>query len=221
MGRYQPLDHLHRRNRRYFMPFGEQHNELPIGASPVIPHSANHALCCTNGSPVHQPLLQPAQSAYHTALAKLDEASQKWLEYTFLNDDTLGTITTLVESNTAMLVVDGSYLPGTNIATASWVMAGPTGTATAVGYSRLPDGNNDNDPNRAEIFGLCLALTFLHLLHRHDPTLHGKIVVSCDNDEALRHGIEYALWPQTQTSHFDLLATLHRLREKNSIFVKA
>ena len=60
------------------MPFGEQHNELPIGASPVIPHSANHALCCTNGSPVHQPLLQPAQSAYHTALAKLDEASQKW-----------------------------------------------------------------------------------------------------------------------------------------------
>ena len=75
--KYQPLDHLHRRNRRYFMPFGEQHNEIPIGASPVTPHTSNHALCCTKGSPLHQPALQPAQSAYHTALATLDKASQK------------------------------------------------------------------------------------------------------------------------------------------------
>ena len=45
--KYDALDHLQRRNRHYFTPFGEPTPAIPLTAAPVIPHTANHALCCT------------------------------------------------------------------------------------------------------------------------------------------------------------------------------
>ena len=118
----------------------------------------------------------------------------------------------MIESNDCIMVVDGSFIPGTGIATAPWVMASATGPVQAIGYSRLPGGDHDNDPYRAEIYGLCLGLTFLQVLHSHKPNLSGKVTISCDNNEALRRGMEYELWPKTQSSHFDILSTLPHLR---------
>ena len=91
-------------------------------------------------------------------------------------------------------------------------MAGPEGPALGLGYSRLPDGNSSNDPYRAELFGLCMALVVLQMFHRMRPDIVGKVVISCDNDEALRQGIEFELWPKAMASHHDMIAQLHRLR---------
>ena len=86
------------------------------------------------------------------------------------------------------------------------------GEVTAVGFSRLPDGNKSNDPYRAELFGLCLALSVLQVIHKQQPDLRGTVTISCDNDEALRHGIEHVMWPRSTAPHFDLIAVLHKFR---------
>ena len=135
------------------------------------------------------------------------------LEQTFLQDPTMMICIDMIENHDCIIVVDGSYIPGTGVATASWVLARNEGPVQALGYSRLPGGDNDNDPYRGERYGLCLGLTFLQVLHQHHPQLSGEVTISCDNDEALRRGIEFNLWPKTQSSHFDMLATLHHLRK--------
>lgn len=120
---------------------------------------------------------------------------------------------TLIQNNQALVVVDGSFLPDSGIATASRITAGQAGEVTAVGFSRLPDGNMSNDPYRADLFGLCLAPSVLQVIHKYQPELRGTITISCDNDEALRHGIEYAMWSRSTAPHFDLIAILDRLRD--------
>ena len=119
----------------------------------------------------------------------------------------------LLSNDRAIIVVDGSFLPDSGIATAAWVLAAHNGEIPAIGYSRLPGDNMSNDPYRAAIFGLCLALSVLRVFHRFNPNITGKVVISCDNDEALCHGIEYDLWPRSQAPHFNLLAIVHRFRQ--------
>lgn len=104
-------------------------------------------------------------------------------------DQSLDACRDLIEQNKAIIVVDGSFLPNCGTSTAAWIFAGPGGPVQGVGYSRLPFGNEDNDPYRAELFGFCLALGVLQILHAAYPTLRGRIVLSCDNDQSLRHGI--------------------------------
>ena len=120
---------------------------------------------------------------------------------------------TLIGNNEAIIVVDGSFLPDSGIATASWVLAGQVGEVTVVGFSRLPEGNKSNDPYRAELFGLCLALSVLQVVHKQQPDLRGTVAISCDNDEALRHGIEHDMWPRATAPHFDLIAVVHKFRK--------
>ena len=60
-------------------------------------------------------------------------------------------------------------------------------------------------------------MTFLKVLLTARPDVTGDIYISCDNDEALKQGIEYNMWPRPQAPHFDLLATLHSLRSQINI----
>ena len=66
--KYDALDHLQRRNRHYFTPFGEPTPAIPLTAAPVIPHTANHALCCTTGYPLYQPLAPPTHTTFISIL---------------------------------------------------------------------------------------------------------------------------------------------------------
>lgn len=214
---YPALDHIQRRHRNYFSEFGTPSQQVPVTACPVIPHRANHALCCTSGTTPPQPVPTSTDSRFHDTLSTLDDITQQWMEYSFIQDATLQTAIDLISNKQAIIVVDGSYLPGSNIATAAWIFAGPDGPIEGLGYCRLPDGDHDNDPYRAEIFGLCLAVTFLKVIFIARPELTGSITISCDNDEALKQGIMYQMWPKSQSPHFDLLATLHSLRSQISI----
>ena len=212
--RHEALHHLQRRTRAYYSPFGEMVDRLPLSACPVIPSWSNNAYSCTSGYPLYRP---PAPTQFRTffhALDKCDPILQRWLQYSFFQDPTLSNAITLIERGEAILVADGSYLPNNGIATAAWVLAGPTGPIEATGYSRLPDGNNMNDAYRAELFGLSLALSMLTVLKEFKPDLTGTVTISCDNDEALRHGIEYKLWPRASSPHFDMIATVHRYRRQ-------
>lgn len=180
--KYEELPHLHRRHRYYYSPFGEPADHLPLTACPTLPVWSNNEHCCTEGYPLpHQPNLIQHQ-AFHGVLDTMEEETRQWLEYSFLQDDAFRTIINLIKSNKIMIVVDGPFQPDSGVATASWVMAGHEGEALALGYSRLPDGNQSNDPYRAELFGSCLALSVLHVIHRYRPTLRGDIVISCDTD---------------------------------------
>lgn len=114
-------------------------------------------------------------------------------------------------------MVDGSFLPDIGITTTAWVLAGRTGLIEATGYLRLPDGDNMNDAYRADLFGLNLTMLVLSVLQLFKPDLSGFITISYDNDEALRHGIEYKLWPRATAPHFDLIATIHRYRRLSPI----
>ena len=148
----EAIDHLQRRNRYYFLPFGEQCERMPLTASPVIPHTSHHALCCTAGSPTYQPVPPPQHTTFAVLLTTQEKAYRDWLEYSFILDDSIENCITLIESGDGIIVVDGSFIPGSNIATASWVLAGNAGPVQALGYLRLPSGDNENDPYRAEVF---------------------------------------------------------------------
>ena len=210
--KYDELPHLHRRNRYYYTPFGEHVDHLPLTACPTLPVWSNNAHCCTEGYPLPRQPDQIQSQTFHGMLDMMDNEIRQWLEYSFVQDDGLQSIITLIENNQAIMVVDGSFLPDSGVAAASWVIAGHTGETLAVGYSRLPDGNISNDPYRAELFGLCLALSFLQVINKYKPDLRGSIVISCDNDEALRQGIIHEMWPKSTSSHFDLIAIIHRFR---------
>ena len=137
----------------------------------------------------------------------------------FFRDPTLEHTIRLIESGEAIIVADGSFLPHIGIATVAWVLAGNAGPIEATGYSRLPDENNINDAYRAELFGLSLAMSMLVVLQQFKPDLSGSITISCDNDEALRHGIEYKLWPRATAPHFDLISIIHRYRSQSSLIM--
>lgn len=212
--KYDELPHLQRWTRYHYSPFGEQTERLPITACPTLPVWSSNAYCCTEG---YQLPRQPSALAYrtfHSVLDSMDDITKQWLQYSFLQDNAFHQILDLISSDQAIIVVDGSFLPDSGIATASWVLAANGGEIPAVGYSRLPDDNTDNDPYRAEIFGLCLALSVLKVFHRYDPTITGRVIISFDNDEALHHGIEHDLWPRSHASHYDLLAVVHRYRQE-------
>ena len=219
--RYPALDQIQRRQRNYFSEEGMPCQQVPITACPVIPYRSHRAICCTTGSPPPPTLIPQPDARFHETLLTLDTITQQWMEYSFLNDASLQTAINLISTKQAIIVVDGSYLPGSDIATAAWVFAGPTGPIEGLGYCRLPDGDHHNDPYRAEIFGLCLAMTFLKVLLAARPDITGGINISCDNDEALKQGIEYNMWPRSQAPHFDLLATLHSLRSQINITLTA
>ena len=57
-----------------------------------------------------------------------------------------------------------------------------------------------------------MALGVLQVLHIKFPDLRGTVIISCDNDESLRRGIEYQQWPTVQSPHFDLLSLLYHMR---------
>ena len=125
-------------------------------------------------------------------------AFRDWMEHSYFLEPELQECVSLIERNEAIIVVDGPFLPDTNIATAARAFAGPVGPIQGVGYARLPDGDYDNDPYRAEIFGLCMVLVVLRAVCTMHPDLAGSVMLSCDNDAALRQGIEYNLWPKVQ-----------------------
>ena len=211
---YEPLDHLTRRDRYYFSPFGRPGHQVPPTASPILPTFSNNAHCCTPGYsiPTIEPRVMP--NTFTAALPLVEPELRDWLQYSFFEQQEFESIYQLISSNTAIIVIDGSFLPDSQIATASWVIAGPKGPVKAVGYCRLPDGNSSNDPYRAELFGLCMAMAVLQVLHRMRPEVTGRVIISCDNDEALRQGIEYDLWPKAMAPHHDMVAQLHRLRRE-------
>ena len=57
-------------------------------------------------------------------------------------------------------------------------------------------------------------MSVLKAINTTFPDLRGEVVVSCDNDEALRKGIEYTLWPKVQAPHYYTLSLLHTLRRQ-------
>ena len=203
-----------RRAHSFFSSHSEQCMTLPITATPVVP------TICNDGYQLPLPPQPTLPTTYYAAIDKFDEAIRGWMEHSFFHDPELNNCMTLIEHHQALLVVDGSFLPDSNIATAAWVLAGPSGPMHGVGYAWLSDGHYDNDPYRAEIFGLCMALVVVQAICTLRPDLTGSITLSCDNDAALRQGIEYNIWPKVQSSHFDLLSLAHRLRQKIHIQLK-
>lgn len=218
---YPALEQMQRRHRNYFSEVGTPSQQVLLIACPVIPHRANHALCCTTGSPLPQSAPEQTSSPFQDALHTLDNITQQWMEYSFIQDATLQIAIDLIINEQAIIVVDGSYLPGSNIAIAAWIFAGPDGPVEGLGYCRLPDGDHHNDPYRAGVFVLCLAITFVKVLTIAHPELTGSITISCDNHEALKKGMIYQLWPKSQSPHFDLMATLHSLRSHVNVQFRA
>ena len=192
---------------------------LPITTAPVIPSVTPTLLSCNDGYQLPLSPLPIIPNAYFAAMDRFDVAFRKWMEHRYFLDQELQECITPIERNEAIIVVDGSFLPDSNIATAAWVFAGPDGPIQGVGYTRHPDGDYDYDYDydydsyRAQIFGLCMALVVRQAVCTMRPDLAGSVTLSCDNDTALRQGIEYNLWPKVQCPHFDQLSIAHKLRQ--------
>lgn len=132
-------------------------------------------------------------------------APDKWLSEFYEYEDDGKKIATKWNSGTILAVSDGSYKD-------SWVTYGwiiQVGAAEVMwGAGEVPGSRDNQSSYRSEIMGLLSLVFMLETIKSHYNLNKGKIVIGCDNIEALRMGFEDKKTITPDSTNFDLLSLL-------------